>query len=349
MASPTPRLTAVEATDLLAKLGRLAQPPAGVSAPIAREAERRTTSSNEAGGGPPAVATRPLPVWDQAALVAVLESVPDAVVAADDAGPIVLVNQQAEALFGYPRGELLGRPVEILMPERYRGRHVGQRQQFCADPRIRPMGANLDLWGRRRDGHEFPVEISLSPLRTAAGLLVTTTVRDISRRRQAEQQLRHAEARYRTLVEEIPAVTFMAALDESAAALSELYVSPQIESLLGFTQRQWLEDPVLWYTQLHPDDRDRWHVDFARTVATAEPFDAVYRFISRDGRVVWVHGHAKVVRDHEGRPLFLQGVAFDITERKRAEEALSQLNKTLERSVAEVVDEDETRLGGLAR
>lgn len=294
-------------------------------------------------------ASRPQPVWDETALRAVLESVPDAVIAADGSGTMMLVNRQTETLFGYTREQLLGRPVEMLMPERFRGRHVAQRQGYFADPRMRPMGANLNLWGRRSDGREFPVEISLSPLPMPAGMLVTTTVRDISTRREAESQLRHAEARYRTLVEEIPAVTFMAILDKRAAALRELYVSPQIESLLGFTQKEWQEDPVLWFKQLHPDDRDRWHVEFARTCSTAEPFSSIYRFIARDGRVVWVHGHAQVVRDEVGRPLFLQGVAFDITERKRAEEALAQLNQTLERRVAEAVAEADERARELAR
>jgi PAS domain S-box-containing protein len=300
--------------------------------------------------GPVAAVTAEAPqVWDEDALRAVLESVPDAVIAANSRGTILLVNRQTEDLFGYPRAELLGRPVEMLMPERFRAAHIRQRDGYFADPRIRPMGANLDLWGRRRDGSEFPFEISLSPLRTPAGLFVTTTVRDISLRRQAEGQLRHAEARYRTLVEEIPAVTFMAALDDTASAINELYVSPQIESLLGFTQKEWLEDPVLWYRQLHPEDRDRWHVEFARTCSTAEPFDAVYRFVARDSRVVWVHGHAKVVRDKNGNPLFLQGVAFDITERKRAEEALSQLNQTLERRVTEALAEADARAEELSR
>jgi PAS domain S-box-containing protein len=299
-------------------------------------------------GAPPATMTRQLPRWDQESLLAVLESVPDAVIAADATGMIMLVNRQTEVLFDYPRADLLGRPIELLMPERFRLRHIGMRDRYFADPEVRPMGADLALWGRRRDGSEFPVEISLSPLQTSGGLLVTSTVRDISRRREAESQLRHAETRYRTLVEEIPAVTFMASLDESAAP-SELYVSPQIESLLGFTQREWLEDPVLWYTQLHNDDRERWHIEFARTCSTAEPFDSVYRFIARDGRVVWVHGHAKVVRDQAGRPLFLQGVAFDISERKEAEEAMAQLNQTLAARVAEAVAEADERSAELAR
>ena len=91
----------------------------------------------------------------------------------------------------------------------------------------------------------------------------------------------------------------------------------------------------LWHRQLHPEDRERWHHEFARTCATAQPFRSVYRFLARDGRVVWVLGEAKVVRDQEGRPMFLQGVAFDITERKNAEEELRLLNQTLGQRVAE--------------
>jgi PAS domain S-box-containing protein len=127
-----------------------------------------------------------------------------------------------------------------------------------------------------------------------------------------------AEARYRALVEQIPAVTFMAPLDGSTSAL---YVSPQIEELLGFSAREWLDEPFFWYRQLHPDDQARWTEDFARTCFSGERFRAEFRFLARDGRVVWVHGEAKLVTDDNGTPLFLHGVAFDITERKRAEEA----------------------------
>jgi PAS domain S-box-containing protein len=131
-------------------------------------------------------------------------------------------------------------------------------------------------------------------------------------------QLHRAEARYRALVEQIPAVTFMAPLDGST---SELYVSPQIEELLGFSAQEWLDDPFLWYRQLHPDDQARWTESFAQTCFSGERFRAEFRFLARDGRVVWVHGEAKLVMDENGAPSFLHGVAFDITERKRAEES----------------------------
>jgi PAS domain S-box-containing protein len=277
-----------------------------------------------------AVAADPFVTADT--LRGLLEAIPDALVVADRDGRIVLVNSQTERLFGYRREELLGQPVELLVPDRLREQHVGHRDGYFAAPHPRPMGRGLELVGRRKDGHELPVEISLSPVPTDAGLLVVSSVRDVSDRRKAEGLLRKMEARFRTLVEGIPAVTFMAALDEG---VNELYVSPQIEELLGFSQREWLDNPILWFTQLHPEDRGRWHEEFARTCATGEPFRSVYRFVARDGRVVWVHGEAQVVRDKDGRPLFLQGVAFDVTGIKRAEEGLRALNQTLEERVAE--------------
>jgi len=125
------------------------------------------------------------------------------------------------------------------------------------------------------------------------------------------------EARYRALVEQIPAVTFMASLE---GGLSNVYVSPQIEALLGFSQEEWMSDPVLWFRQLHPDDRALWNEEFARGCATGGPFRAECRFLTKTGEVVWVHGEARLIPDESGQPVLLQGVAFDITETKKAAE-----------------------------
>jgi PAS domain S-box-containing protein len=119
-----------------------------------------------------------------------LESVPDGIVIADRDGRIVLVNRQTESLFGYARDELLGRPVEILIPQRLAGGHGELRLGYFAAPRIRPMGAGRELYALRKDGSEFPVDISLSPLETPEGTLVISTVRDVTERKQAEQRIR---------------------------------------------------------------------------------------------------------------------------------------------------------------
>ncbi|MEZ0335517.1 MAG: PAS domain S-box protein [Gemmatimonadales bacterium] len=127
------------------------------------------------------------------------------------------------------------------------------------------------------------------------------------------------EAKYRALVEQLPAVVFMAYLDRK---IGEAYVSPRIEEAMGFSQTEWLEDPVRWYHHIHPDDQARWSVEAAEMLLTGNPLRSAYRVIARDGRVIWFQCEARVVRSDDGQPWFIHGVGFDITDLKRAEAAL---------------------------
>lgn len=168
-----------------------------------------------------------------------IESAPDGIVIVDRDGRIHLVNGQTESLFGYPRDELLGRSVEMLLPEGLRARHAAHRGAFEADPRTRRMGGRHELLGRRRNGTQFPIGISLAPLRTDQGTVVVAAVRDVTERRSAEQALRESEERYRSLI---------AALGDGVMLVSGdgaiIEVNPAAERILGVAREELVGTPA---------------------------------------------------------------------------------------------------------
>src|SRR6201996_812600 len=135
------------------------------------------------------------------------------------------------------------------------------------------------------------------------------------------------ELKYRSLLDQIPAVVFWASLE---GGIGDAYVSPQIEATLGFSQGEWLRDPIRWYQHIHPEDKERWSVEAAEMFLSGEPLKSVYRVLSRDGRIVWFQCEASMLRRQDGRPWAIQGVGFDITNLKESEQSLHEKNAQLE-------------------
>src|SRR5512146_660225 len=144
-----------------------------------------------------------LPDWVEANFRLLLDAAPDAMLVVSETGQIVLANTQAETVFGIPRQSLAGKPIEVLIPERYRDRHSGHRLLYAADPRLRPMGVGLELYGLRKNSEEFPVEISLSPLKTEAGSFVMAAIRDVTDRKRTQEKVNQLNRELQEKVEEL--------------------------------------------------------------------------------------------------------------------------------------------------
>jgi PAS domain S-box-containing protein len=254
-----------------------------------------------------------------------LESTPDGIVMLNPTGRIVLTNSQADRLFGYESGELRGKPVEVLLPERYRGVHVGHRSSYFFQPRTRPMGAGLELYGLRRDGSEFPVEISLSPLETSEGTLVMSAIRDISERKKAEQK-------FRGLLESAPYAIVIVNREGNI-----VIVNSQTEKLFGYRREELLNQKVEMliperFRNQHPGHRTGFFIE-PRTRAMGAGLD-LYG-LRRDGSEFPVEISLSPLEAEDG--MLVSSAIRDITERKRIEDALRVKNIELQ-NAAEAKD-----------
>lgn len=254
-----------------------------------------------------------------------LETVPDAIVMVNNMGRIILVNGQAEALFGYRREELIGKPVEVLLPERYQTGHSTHRRNYFAAPKTRTMGAGLELYALRADGTEFPVEISLSPLDTDEGTFAMSAIRDITERKRAQELLRRSDERFRLLVTGvIDYGIFM--LDPQGNVVSWNIGAQRISGYKA-------EDIIgRHFSIFYPSDEvtSEKLTSELKIAASEGRFENERWHVRQNGSRFWAHVVITALRDNNGDLTGFSKVVRDLTDNKIAEELLQEQNRRVQ-------------------
>jgi len=265
----------------------------------------------------------------------VMEAIPDAVAAVNQQGLIIQVNSQTETLFGYTRDELIGQKIEILVPERQRPRHDLHRERFHQQPKIRRMGSGLDLYGRRHDGSEFPVEISLSPVAGADGIIVLSAIRDISDRKRIEEELRRAnqeldKRKSRELRDYQTRLALIVDSSQDAIIGKNLdgvvtHWNKGAEQMYGYTAAEIIGQPV---STLAPPERADEIPEILRKIRHGERVDYFESVrITKDKRKLNVSISISPVYDAEGAIVGASTIARNVTAQKKVEEQLRQSQK----------------------
>ncbi len=265
----------------------------------------------------------------------ILEAIPDAVAEVNQQGLIIQVNAQAEMLFGYTRVELIGQRVEMLVPERQRSQHSGHREQFHMQPKIRRMGSGLDLYGRRRDGSEFPVEISLSPVRVGEDVIVLSVIRDISDRKRIEEELRRAHEeldrrKTRELRDSQNRLALIVDSSQDAIIGKNLdgivtHWNKGAEDIYGYSAQEMIGRHI---SLLAPRERADEITDILRKIRSGdrvEYFESIR--VTKDRRKLNVSISVSPIYDADGTVVGASTIARDITAQKKIEDQLRQSQK----------------------
>lgn len=252
-----------------------------------------------------------------------LEAAPDAIVIVDQEGEIVLVNREVGNAFGYSDEELIGRSIEALVPDGSRAVHSRRRQAYADEPEARAMGSDLQLSARRRDGSEFPVEISLSPVQGPEGTLVIAAIRDVTERRRTEQALAESEERFRRSFEDSGIGMVLVAIEDGK--LGEIVAANDaFAAITGISTAQMRgmdPTPFVHEGELPASLEDLEQLlDGTRSIARRE-----VRLLTATGEEVWAAMTGSVVRDLEGEPTYLVVQAQDVSERRHFEKQLQYL------------------------
>jgi len=262
---------------------------------------------------------------------ALLDSAPDAMVISNDTGQIELVNQQTEKIFGYKRDELIGQPIELLIPQEYHARHVPHRTKYFKDPNVRPMGADLELFGLRKEGVKFPVEISLSPIQTDRGTLISAAIRDITEKKKAEEK-------FKALLDSAPdAMVVVNNLGEI------VLINIQTEKIFGYNRDELLGQKVEVliperYSANHLHHREKFF-ESARTRSMGAGLQLFGK--RKDGKEFPVEISLSPLQTAEG--LLVSAAIRDISEKKQMENQILEANINLEKKVQQRTAELESK------
>ncbi len=256
-----------------------------------------------------------------------LESAPDALVIVDNKGKIVLINSQTKKLFGYKRDELYGSTVEILIPKRFHDKHVPHREKYVHEPKVREMGAGLNLSGRRKDGTEFPVEISLSPMQTEQGIWVSAAIRDISERKKSEEIIKQSEEKFNAAFQASPAGIIIA----NGITGKYLDVNDSFLKMIGYQREEVIGHTSLDLNLVVPVDRERVMKELNK-IGALKNIESVVIKKSGEKAFVLFSNETIVIK---GEKCFLT-VLYDITDRKKTEAELQQKSEELARSNQEL-------------
>jgi hypothetical protein len=265
----------------------------------------------------------------------ILEAIPDAVAVVNQQGVMIQINSQMEAMFGYTREELIGQKIEILVPERSRPQHDHHREQFHARPKIRRMGSGLDLNGRRRDGSEFPVEISLSPVATSDGMIVLSAIRDISDRKRIEEDLRRVNEeldrrKSRELRDSQNRLALIVDSSQDAIIGKNLdgivtHWNKGAEHIYGYTEQEMIGRPLSVLAPKEKSDEITGILRKIRAGERVEYFESVR--VTKDGRSLNVSISVSPIHDAEGQVVGASTIARNITGQKKIEDQLRQSQK----------------------
>ncbi len=249
----------------------------------------------------------------------------------EDVWPTSYISPQVEAILGYSALEWRSDPYlwrRMVHPEDRDRVNLANEQHYMSEE---PMAVELRIFHKNGSVRWIRDEAVIIRGEDGASRQSQGILQDITERKVVEYQLHEAEERYRAIVEHVPAVIYVDAADPS---MRTIYISPHVFEMTGYTPQEWIDDPRLWLKVAHQDDRELITKTYQGALVDQEPWKADYRLITRDGRTIWVHDETTIIRDESGAPRFLQGVIFDVTERKLAEQTLRD-SEQRERDAAE--------------